>query len=143
MVTRKTRKGIRTSPGSGPGPRPGLSAGLRMRRSKKAKKPTFRRQKGHMHDNLKDTWRRPRGRHSKLRKKKSRGSLPGVGYSSPKAVRGLNRLGYREVRVSSARDLDGMNPQEEMAVLAKALGRKKREEIIRLAGEKKIQLANA
>lgn len=41
---------------------------LKLRKRMKRKKPTFRRQESAKHVRLKGTWRRPRGRHSKLRK---------------------------------------------------------------------------
>ena len=37
----------------------------------------------------KQRWRKPKGRHNKLRaKKRSVGKMPGVGYRSPKSIRG-------------------------------------------------------
>ena len=96
-----------------------------MRKALKARKPGFRRQEGYRHVKLKETWRRPKGRHSKLRlREKARGGLPGAGHGSPREVRGLNRLGFREVRVSTARELGALNPKEEMAVLASSLGKR-------------------
>jgi large subunit ribosomal protein L32e len=127
-----------------PKPRRSLVTKLKARKTVKARKPKFARQEGYRHVKLKDSWRRPKGKHSKLRKRESaRGSLPGAGYGSPSEVRGLNRLGYREIRVSTSSELESMNPREEMAVLAGALGRKKREELIKLAAEKKIHISNA
>ena len=121
-----------------------LVSSLRNRKTIKAKKPKFKRQEGYRHAKLKDAWRRPRGKQSKLRKReKARGSLPGVGYRSPRDVRGLNRLGYREVLINTPGELESLNPSEEMAVIAGAVGKKKREEIIRVAAEKKVNVVNA
>jgi large subunit ribosomal protein L32e len=129
---------------AGPEPRKEAARGLKSRRAVKAGRPSFRRQEGYRHARLRDAWRRPRGKHSKLRRReKPRGRLPGAGYGSPRQARGLNRLGYREVRVSTARELESLNPREEMAVLAGSLGRKRRDELIKLAGEKGIHVANA
>ena len=124
--------------------RKSLASKLRARKSVKSKKPEFRRQEGYRHVKLRDTWRRPKGKHSKLRKhEKARGSRPKMGYGSPSDVRGLNRMGYREIMVSNLRDLESMDPREEMAVISGTVGRKKREEIVKAASEKKIHVSNA
>jgi large subunit ribosomal protein L32e len=130
---------------SSQGSRPGeLTSKLKARRALKARRPAFKRQEGYRHVKLKNVWRRPRGRHSKLRlREKARGGLPGAGHGSPREVRGLNRLGYREVRVSTARDLGALNPREEMAVLSGTLGKRRREELLKLAGERGIRVANS
>ncbi|MCK4715035.1 MAG: 50S ribosomal protein L32e [Candidatus Aenigmarchaeota archaeon] len=128
---------------SRPDVRKSLASKLRARKTLKGKKPAFQRQEGYRHVKLKDGWRRPRGKQSKLRmREKARGSLPGAGYGSPRGVRGLNRLGYREVLVNTPSELADLNPREEMAVIAGAVGRKKREEIVRFAQEKKIHVSN-
>ncbi len=120
-----------------------LSTLLKIRKRLKRKKPGFKRQESFKHSRLGESWRRPRGRHSKLRKgEKARGKRPSVGYSSPKEVRGLNRLGYREVRVFNARDLEKIDPEKEMAVIAGGVGKKKRTEILKKAEEMKIKIAN-
>lgn len=125
-------------------PRRELASKLKVRKALKARKPGFVRQEGYRHVKLKKVWRRPKGRHSKLRlREKARGGLPGAGHGSPREVRGLNRLGFREVRVSTARELGALNPKEEMAVLAGSLGRMKREELLKLACERGIRVTNA
>lgn len=124
--------------------RKSLASKLKARKVLKARKPAFKRQEGFKHVKLKDSWRRPRGKHSKLRKQeKARGSLPKAGYGSPSDVRGLNRMGYRDVRVSTLRELDAIDPKEEMAVISGTVGKKRREELIKLAAEKKVHVSNA
>ena len=120
-----------------------LSGKLKVRKSVKSGKPSFRRQEGYRHPKLKDAWRSPKGRHSKLRKgEKARGTTPRPGYGSPREVRGLNRLGFREVRVSSLRDMERLDPREEMAVISGTVGRKKRLELLKAAEERKVQVSN-
>lgn len=117
---------------------------LKARKSKKQAKPSFKRQEQDFQRILKKGWRRPRGRHSKLRvHEKGRGGLPSPGYGSPASVRGLNRLGYREVIISNVKDLDGINPREEMGVISSGVGRKKRAEIVTAAKERKMMISNA
>lgn len=114
---------------------------LKVRKRVKRKKPGFKRQEGYRLKKLKRAWRRPRGRHSKLRKhEKARGRLPRVGYGSPKSVRGLTRYGYKEVRVSNPNDLEKLNPEKEIALISSSVGKKKRTEIMKKAEEKKIKI---
>ena len=116
---------------------------LSVRKKKKAKKPDFRRQEGFRHVRLSDSWRRPRGRHSKLRKgKKAREKKPSPGYSSPKPVRGTVG-GLIKVYVSNSQDLKGIDPNKEIAVVKSAVGKKKRLEIAQAASEMKIKVENA
>ncbi len=124
--------------------RASLKRDLKERKRSKQARPAFKRQEQDFQKILKKGWRRPRGRHSKLRvHEKGRGGLPSPGYGSPKSVRGLNRLGYREVVVSNPRDLEGINPKEEMGVISSGVGGKKRAEIVTAAKERKIMISNA
>jgi len=116
---------------------------LRLRRKIKRKKPAFIRQEGSKHVKLGTSWRRPRGKHSKLRRqKKARGRHPGPGYGSPRSVRGLTRSGLEAVRIFRPSDLDGMNPKTEGALIAGSVGRAKREAIASKAKEMGIKLLN-
>ena len=116
---------------------------LKLRKGIKKKKPKFRRQEYFRKRSLGDKWRKPRGLHSKLRKhEKARGSLPKPGYGSPSAVRGLNRDGYREVFVRNVKDLEKINPKEEVAVIANGVGKKKKIEILEFAEKNGIRVDN-
>jgi large subunit ribosomal protein L32e len=117
---------------------------LKVRTKKKSKKPDFKRQEGYRYKRLDDSWRRPRGRHSKLRKsEKARGKKPSIGYSSPASVRGLTKQGYEPVLVSNKSDLEMIDPEKHIAVIRSPVGKKKRMEIIAAAEEKKIKMLNA
>lgn len=110
---------------------------LRLRK----KRPEFRRQEYFKQKKLERTWRRPKGRKSKARmNEQSRGPHPSPGYSSPKALRGLNRQGLREVRVFNPAQLDPLT--SEAVVIASTVGRKKRLEILKKAGEKGLKVSN-
>lgn len=116
---------------------------LKVRSKIKKKKPKFKRQECFRKKSLGDKWRKPRGLHSKLRKhEKARGSLPDPGYGSPAEVRGLNRDGYREVLVSNAGDLENVNPEEDVAIIASGVGKRKKLEIMELAHKKNIKIGN-
>jgi large subunit ribosomal protein L32e len=121
------------------------NASLLKTKIRKARKtPRFKRQELWAQAMLKDTWRKPKGRHSKMRKQeRGRGRLPKPGYGSPAAVRGLNRQGFREVRVFNISDLSRVDKEKEAAVIASTVGRKKRLEILKRAEELGIAVANA
>jgi large subunit ribosomal protein L32e len=79
---------------------------------------------------LSESWRMPRGLHSKKRRqKKAKGPLPTPGYGSPVAIRGMHPSGYREVRVFSQKDLAGLDPAESAIRIGAAVGNRKRREI--------------
>ena len=81
---------------------------LKSKIRKDRKTPRFKRQELWAQATLKDTWRRPRGKHSKMRKQeRGRGRIPKPGYGSPAAVKGLNRQGFREVRVFNVSEMLG------------------------------------
>ena len=119
------------------------NASLKARRKTKAKKPKFLRQEGKHMATLKKAWRKPKGRHSKLRMKESaRGKMPSPGYGSPKSVRGLNRQGLAEIKVSRPADLEGVQKKGNIIVVSGTVGRKKKIEILKRAEEKGLKVAN-
>lgn len=121
-----------------------ISRLLNIRKAKKAKKPGFRRQEGNKYERLENKWRRPRGRHSKLRKsKKSRGKKPSPGYSSPGAVKGLTRKGLVPVYISNINDLRNIDRKTQEAVIRSTVGRKKRLEIAKEAETLGVRVRNA
>lgn len=116
---------------------------LKIRRIKKKKKPAFLRQEWFKKSALGMKWRRPRGRTSKLRiEEGARGKRPGPGYRSPIAVRGLNRAGLMEVRITHMKELDKIDAKTQSVVLAATIGRKKRMEILKKAGEMGLTVSN-
>jgi large subunit ribosomal protein L32e len=116
---------------------------LKVRKRIKRKKPKFKRQEWFRKKALGKKWRKPRGIHSKLRRhEKAKGSLPNPGYGSPSSVRGLNREGYREIIVRNVKDLEKVNPKEDVAVISKTVGRKKKFEILENAKKMNIKVSN-
>ena len=116
---------------------------LGLRRKIKAKKPAFKRQEWFRSVSLRPVWRSPRGIDSKLKRgEKARGSVPNIGYRSPRSVRGLNPAGLMEIRVLNSNDLKKLDPKTNIAVIGSGVGKKKRIEIIKKAEESKIRVAN-
>ncbi|MDD5143223.1 50S ribosomal protein L32e [Methanoregula sp.] len=76
---------------------------------------------------LSDSWRKPRGLHNKQRKqKKAKGALPKPGFGSPVAVRGMHPSGFFEVLVSTAKELEGLDPKTQAVRISATVGDKKR-----------------
>lgn len=115
---------------------------LEARKAMKAKKPDFIRQDAHKRSKLRPCWRKPKGIQSKMRLKRTGyRKIVEVGYGCPAAVRGLSREGLMPVIVSN---LSGLKKIEEgqAAVIARAVGQKKRAEIAKMAGELGIRILN-
>ncbi len=116
---------------------------LKLRNKQKSKKPAFRRQEWFRTVMLKDTWRSPRGIDSKLKRgEKARGSVPNIGWRSPKEARGLNPAGFREISVQNVFDLKKINPKTNIAVIGSAVGKKKRLDILKEAEKSGIKISN-
>ncbi len=88
----------------------------------------------------KQKWKKPTGRHNKMREKR-RGYPPvvSVGYSSDKKEKGLIG-GKIPVIIRSINDLKRMG-ENETAIIGN-IGKKKKLEIVRIAEEKKIKILN-
>ncbi|NPA63076.1 MAG: 50S ribosomal protein L32e [Methanococci archaeon] len=116
---------------------------LRLRFKLKMKKPDFIRQEAHRHKRLGEKWRKPKGRHSKMRLKwKEKPAIVEVGYRSPKAVRGLHPCGLEDVLVYNVKDLEKLNPETQGARIASTVGKRKKIEIIKKARDLGIKILN-
>jgi len=115
---------------------------VELKNVKKAKQPKFLRQDAHKKDKLVNKWRQPKGKDSKMRKKKgSKRRMPSMGFSSPRLVRGLNRQGLKEINVKNLNDLTGIDNAKEI-VLVGNVGKKKKVEILNKCQELKLNVAN-
>jgi large subunit ribosomal protein L32e len=105
-------------------------------------KPAFRRQEAGRYKRLKEVWRRPTGIDSKkLEKQRGKGMLPSIGYKKPSDESGLH-AGFEAVRVFNAAELKVIAPSTQAAVIASAVGRRKRNIIIAEANRLKITILN-
>jgi large subunit ribosomal protein L32e len=119
---------------------------LKLRKTTKRKKPDYLRfqwWKVIKLRNRKESWRRPRGIHNKIRRKlKSRVSMVEVGYGSPREVKGLLLNGKRPVLVHNLEELEKIDKEKECAIIASNIGKRKREQIINRAKELNIEIFN-
>jgi large subunit ribosomal protein L32e len=109
----------------------------------KNKKPKFRRQETWRYKRVTDSWRKPHGVDSKMRKKVKGWPLsPTTGYCSPKKTRGMHPSGFMESLVYSVEDLNGLDPELQAIRIARTVGGRKRAEIMTLAEEKGLHVLN-
>ena len=113
---------------------------LNLRRLLKKRKPVFLAQDWYKRKRIRPRWRRPRGLHSKMRlQKRGKPAVVSSGWRSPRAVRGLNRQGLREVIIHTEKDLSLLG-EGMIGVFHRQVSLKKRLELIRLAEEKGLLL---
>ena len=88
---------------------------------------TFKRDGYGKKRQLSDSWRKPRGQHNKQREqRKAKGALPKPGFGSPIAVRGMHPSGFFEVLISSAKELDGIDPKTHVIRIGATVGNRTR-----------------
>ncbi|KXA90109.1 50S ribosomal protein L32 [candidate division MSBL1 archaeon SCGC-AAA259I09] len=106
-------------------------------------KKDFKRQGSSNYKRVKDSWRKPKGGDSKIRKeKKGKPKLVKVGYRKPESERGLHPSGYREVLVDNPQEVEEVDPEKQAIRIASAVGKRKRIKIIEKAKENGIKVLN-
>ncbi len=116
---------------------------LRIKNKNSVKRVEFKRQEWFRYKKLGDSWRKPRGKHSKQREQLARRPpVVDAGYRSPIAVRGLHPSGFLEVLIHTPQELEKLDPLREAARIGSTVGSRKRELIMEKAGELKIRILN-
>lgn len=107
------------------------------------RRPAFKRQEWFRYAKLGDSWRKPKGRHSKMREGfKRRPPLADPGYRGPVAVRGFHPSGFEEVLVHNIDGLEGIDPKVQAVRIGGTVGTKKRIAIEDRAEELGIRVLN-
>ena len=102
----------------------------------------FRRQGTKYLKRLGEKWRAPKGKQNKLRQhQKSKGHYPHPGYGSPLSLKSLHPSGYQEIMVRNLKDLEKVGEKQAIRI-ASTIGRKKRIEIMKIVGERKLKILN-
>lgn len=123
-----------------------LKSRLRLRRKIKREKPDYYRPfwwKKRALKKKKESWRTPHGNHSKVRlRQKGKPPMVETGYGSPKEVKGLLPNGKIPVVVYNINDLEGLDKERVSIIIASAVGKKKRIEIVQKAKELGLSIFN-
>ncbi|MGM5479994.1 MAG: eL32 family ribosomal protein [Nanobdellota archaeon] len=116
---------------------------LKLRRSLKARKPSFRRHDSHKKDRVSSSWRRPKGRQNKCRLHK-KGYVKAIssGYGSPKSVKGLSREGLVQCVIKNVSELSSLDPKKHGIIVSGKIGDRKRESIVNSASKEGFMLLN-
>lgn len=116
---------------------------MNQRREKKRKTPHFRRQEWFRYKMLDESWRKPRGIHSKTRRNThARPPVVSKGFGGPKVARGKHPSGFEEVMVYRPADLDGLDPKRQAVRIGHSVGYLKRMYIAIRADEMSIRILN-
>jgi len=107
------------------------------------KRPHFVREESWRYKRVKEPWRAPHGKTSRVRRSKE-GWPPVVkiGYARPKATRGRHPSGLKEVMVWRPKDLEGIDPKTQAARIAHTVGENKRVQILEDAKKANIRILN-
>ena len=106
-------------------------------------RPAFKRQEWFRYQKLGESWRRPKGIHSKMRRgMKRRPPMVEIGYGGPALVRGLHPSGFEEVMVYNVDGLEDIDPKTQAARIGGTVGVKKRIAIENRAKELGIRVLN-
>ena len=106
-------------------------------------RPKFVREESWRYKRVKQSWRSPRGKTSRVRRSKE-GWPPVVkiGYSKPASLRGLHPSGMKEIMIHRPQDLEKINPKVHVARIAHAVGENKRLLILAEAEKRNIRVLN-
>jgi large subunit ribosomal protein L32e len=109
----------------------------------RSKKPNFPRTDIHKKAKLQGKgWRKPKGRVNRVKRLGIyHGASPGIGYASPRSVRGLHPSGYKIVEVENINQLEGLDSKTTGIKLRK-IGLKNKIMIVKHAIEKKLRILN-
>ena len=107
------------------------------------RRPAFKRQEWFRYSKLGESWRRPKGIHSKMKRNlKRRPPVVDIGFRGPAEVRGLHPSGFEEVLVYNVEGLEGIDPKSQAVRIGGTVGTKKRIVIQDRADELGIRVLN-
>jgi large subunit ribosomal protein L32e len=106
------------------------------------KKHAFKRQESWRYIRVKSSWRKPRGKTSRMRRRiKGWPKIVSVGYGNKRKLKGLHPSGYKPVIVHNVKELEKIN-KAQAAVIAHSVGERKKLQIIEKAKELGLKILN-
>ena len=107
------------------------------------RRPAFKRQEWFRYAKLGESWRRPKGIHSKMKRcLKRRAPSVDIGFRGPAAARDLHPSGFEEVLIHNIDGLEGIDPKVQAVRIGGTVGTKKRLAIQARADELGIRVLN-
>lgn len=101
----------------------------------------FRRAEYFRYKKLGDKWRKPRGKHNKVRKYIG-DKLPRPLIGFKKKTRGLHPSGYRDVLVSNVSELENLDKNTQAVRISGKVGGRKRQLILEKTRELELKVLN-
>lgn len=115
---------------------------LKLKFEMKRKKPVVRRVEKHRKQRLPDNWRKPKGHHSKIRRKERHElKMPLIGRSTPNKLKHTDRKGRKIIIISRVEDLKLLK-SDSVGVVSSKLGLKKKSLIAMQAKGKNYAFVN-
>ncbi len=118
---------------------------LQKKLAKRRNKPVFRRYLSWRFWKFerREYWRKPKGNDSKMRLQiKGYPPIVKVGYGTKASLRNLHPSGLKPVIVHNVGELEGLDPQKHIVVIAGSVGLRKRLQIVEAARAKGFRIAN-
>ena len=116
---------------------------MAIKSAMKRRRPSFKRQEFNKRIRLsRSTWRKPRGVDSKMREQRGGyRAIVKIGYGTPRKLRGRLASGLIEVSVSTINKLNAL-AKDQIAVIPRTLGNRRRLEILKEASKSKFPISN-
>ncbi len=107
------------------------------------RRPRFVREESWRYKRIKAAWRAPHGKTSRVRRsKKGWPAVVKIGYSRPRATRGLHPSGFKAVTIWRPIDLQALDPKLHVGMIAHTVGENKRVQILDEAKKANIRILN-
>jgi large subunit ribosomal protein L32e len=112
-------------------------------RPKAHSKPKIRRQESWRYTRLSESWRKPRGKTSRMRiRRKGWPAIATIGYKGPREYRMVHPSGLREKLIYRPEELTGLSPDKEVVRIAATVGERKRVAIVDQAQQLGLRILN-